>query len=247
MTHWTTLLTQSLRGPLKPRVYRLTDLESMATHIRPTITKNTLRSGLTEMIQAGQIQKINNSLFINLLSIPKPDCSDAASWLREGAVLSLHSVLGDSGILNNPSRIITAVVPLSCDAPDKPKLGVTTTSTGVSYHFFGLPSHHFYSEERGDDISDFYSFSPKNGTPRATIEKALLDYIYLGYSPRSNLTPLPKDIDINSIDYDRLMRMGKLLNVMQPLERFLAEYQNLIPETDALPQILTPSKKSLKI
>jgi len=51
-------------------------------------------------------------------------------WLRPGAVISLQTVLGDSGVWNNFTDWVTAVVPLS-QRYTTPSLGSQETAAGT--------------------------------------------------------------------------------------------------------------------
>ena len=58
--------------------------------------------------------------------------------------------------------------------------------------------------------------------PRATPEKALLDWIYLGDSPRTKLAPPPLDIDLERLDKRRLKRLADRMKLSKHLEEYLA-------------------------
>jgi hypothetical protein len=49
--------------------------------------------------------------------------------------------------------------------------------------------------------------------PRATTEKALLDWIYLGDSPRTKLAPPPLDIDLERVHKRRLKRLAERMKL----------------------------------
>ena len=58
--------------------------------------------------------------------------------------------------------------------------------------------------------------------PRATSEKALLDWIYLGASPRTKLSGPPLDIDLDRLDTARLTRLSRRMNLASELKDYLA-------------------------
>lgn len=62
---------------------------------------------------------------------------------------------------------------------------------------------------RLEDVQDLrYAY------PRATPERALLDWIYLGASPRSRLAPPPGDIRLKGMNSVRLGRLAKAMGIV---------------------------------
>ena len=70
-------------------------------------------AGSRKAVAANRLQRVVRGLFLNRLITPPPQLCEAAVWLRPGAVISLQTVLGDSGVWNNYTEWVTAVVPLS--------------------------------------------------------------------------------------------------------------------------------------
>jgi len=58
--------------------------------------------------------------------------------------------------------------------------------------------------------------------PRARTEKALLDWIYLGDSPRTKLAFPPLDIDLERVDKSRLKRLADRMKLSKQLDEYLA-------------------------
>ena len=52
---------------------------------------------------------MGSGLFLNSRAVPPAELTEVAAHIRSGAVISLHSVLGECGFLNNPSAIVVAV------------------------------------------------------------------------------------------------------------------------------------------
>ena len=126
-------------------------------------------------------------------------------------------MLGDAGVLNNPSHTVTAVVPIDPGAPP-PKLGRMPTRTGM-LQFFGLPRRIL---EAGDP-QDRLGSSVVQDHVRATPEKALLDWLYLGLSPRSRRTCPPRgDIDVTLLDRARLKRLARAMDLDEALAAWVA-------------------------
>jgi hypothetical protein len=59
--------------------------------------------------------------------------------------------------------------------------------------------------------------------PRASPEKALLDWIYLGGSPRTKLASPTLDIDLERLDKRRLKRLADQMKLSKPLAEYLAQ------------------------
>lgn len=58
--------------------------------------------------------------------------------------------------------------------------------------------------------------------PRATSEKALLDWVYLGASPRTKIALPPIDIDMELLDRDRLERLAAKMGLDVRLKDYLS-------------------------
>lgn len=178
-------------------------------------------SSLTHWLKAararGKLQPVVAGLYINRFRARPGTLEDAAHWLKLDAVLSLNTVLGDAGVLNNPSHTVTAVVPIDPGAPP-PKLGRMPTRAGM-LQFFGLPRRILEAGEPEDRLAA----SIGEDHVRATPEKALLDWLYLGLSPRSRRTLPPKeDIDLDLLDRVRLKRLARTMGLEEALADWLA-------------------------
>lgn len=181
-------------------------------------------SSLTHWLKAararGKLQPVVEGLYINGFRTPPGSLADAAHWLRADAVVSLNTVLGDAGVLNNPSHTVTAVVPIDRGAPP-PKLGRRETRAGY-LHFFGLPRRILEAGDPEDRLERTHL--PVLDHVRVTPEKALLDWLYLAHSPRSRRTLPPRgDIDVTLLDRARLKRLGRAMGLMPTLETWLGE------------------------
>lgn len=139
--------------------------------------------------------------------------SEAARYMRNDVVLSLHHVLGNAGVLNNPTAWVTGVIPLG---PIKNALDVELEN-GVMLKFAYLDPDFFNPLLRKDALEPFAT------VPTATPEKALLDLLHLASSPRGSkrwTLPPAHDWDLDVLDADRLDRLAKQLNMEGPLNEF---------------------------
>lgn len=164
----------------------------------------------------GKFQPVQRGLFLNRFRVPPGQLADAAAWLQSDTIVSLNTVLGDAGVLNNASHVVTAVVPVDRHAP-RPSLGRQRTQAGT-FHFFGIPRR---IVEAGAD-HDRLALHQQHEQLRATPEKALLDWLYLAASPRSHRTWPPRgDIDLDLLDSKRLRRLAVAADMKEVLETWL--------------------------
>lgn len=177
-------------------------------------------SSLTHWIRGAvaeeRLRPVQRGLYLNAYRARPGQPADAAAWLRPEAVVSLNTVLGDAGVLNNPVRTTTAVVPLDAGAPP-PKLGRQTTRAGT-FQFHGIPRRIL---EAGDP-EDRLELAETREHARATPEKALIDWLYLAASPHSRRTTPPRDdLDLDLLDRPRLKRLARGAGVSDSLDRLL--------------------------
>ena len=177
-------------------------------------------SSLSHWLKSAQarakLTRVQRGLYLNAFRTPSGTLADVTGWLRSDAVVSLNSVLGDAGVLNNPSRVVTAVVPLDGVAP--PRLGRKHTHAGL-LHFFGVPRRVLEAGEAADRLQAQAGLEHVRATP----EKALIDWLYLAASPRSHRTwPVRGDLDVALLDKQRLRRLARAAGVEDILDDWLA-------------------------
>lgn len=212
MKPWQIRLEQLLRAPDAPPVLTRDLLERFARSSRESaghnytaLSRSSFSHWIKHAVQQGKLQTVQRGLYLNYLRASPGVLADAMPWLQRDAVVSLNTVLGDAGVLNNPTTIITAVVPIDAGAPPPARLGRKKTRAG-SVHFFGIPRRLFEAGAVEDRLQPSDAFEH----PRATPEKALLDWLYLGASPRSRRTPPPRaDIDLSMLNAKRLARLAR--------------------------------------
>lgn len=196
-------------------------------------------SSLTHWIRGAvaeeRLRPVQRGLYLNVFRARPGHPADAAAWLRPEAVVSLNTVLGDAGVLNNPVRTTMAVVPLDAGAPP-PKLGRQTTRVGT-FQFHGIPRR---TLEAGDP-DDRLEFGETREHARATPEKALVDWLYLAASPHSRRTAPPRDdLDLDLLDRPRLQRLARAAGVGTGLQHLVAPSPE--PEQTARPTETTGSR-----
>lgn len=219
MKAWQMLLEERLGADDAPAVLNRDLLNRMACSARAgggPVPASSLTHWLKTARTRNKLLPVVAGLYLNRYRASPGSLADAVHWLRADAIVSLNTVLGDAGILNNPSQLVTAVVPLNRGAP-LPKLGRQVTQAGT-VQFFGLPRRILDAGETDDRLEPVAS----RDHARATSEKALLDWLYLAKSPRSRRTSPPKsDIDLALLNRRRLKRLAMAMDIKLELDTWL--------------------------
>lgn len=176
----------------------------------PETSDGARRSCVSELCRAGLLTKVTRDIVLNSSRMPPPPLTSAARLLMSNSVVSLHSVLGEAGFLNNPSSEATAVVPLSL----RRKVGVIETLGGFRFRFRALPDDFFPKE------GDLSCYDKRKSWPSFVPEKALVDWLALSMRPasRSDLTPPPLDSDESVLDADLLNELAERFDVSRELK-----------------------------
>ena len=175
--HWSTRLELALAEPSALRVLDTASIIQLANNVRRDISKPTVGRWIQEAVAANRLQRVVRGLYLNRLIAPPAQLCEAAVWQRPGAVISLQTVLGDSGAWNNFTQWVTAVVPLS-SRYTTPSLGRIETGAGT-FVFRGVPERVLEAGVERDRLATELDYR------RATPEAALLHWLYLSASPRS--------------------------------------------------------------
>ena len=181
---------------------------------RKKAARNTVFNWIRNQTEAGVLRPVTRGLYLNQLARPQPTASEAACFVRSGAIVSLQTVLGDAGITNSYSDIVTSVLPARGRVAQSSR---SVVANGVEYRFHAMPAR-LLNDEAGNaedriDLDVLYA--------RASPEKALMDWIYLGNSPRTKLAPPPLDIDLDRLDKRRLRRLAERMKLSKQLHDYL--------------------------
>lgn len=206
--NWKHLAEAALISLGAPRVVTIQDLQSYAML---NAEKRPSASAVTRWVrilnETGKLQQVTRGVYLNRMAGPSVHSAEASQYIRRGAVVSLAWVLECSGALNNFGDTVTCVVPQCSDfAP--PRVGERKTTAG-QFRFYAMPMTVLSAgRENIEDVQDL------NFTyPRATPERALLDWIYLGASVRSRLSPPPFDIRMHQMSQPRLKRLARAVGI----------------------------------
>ena len=92
---WTLQAENLLLGPDTPRVLSSLELERIASTTRPGIARATLFKWIKRLVSAGRLVAVSRGLYLNRMASPLVTAAEAAQYIRSGAIVSMHSVLGE--------------------------------------------------------------------------------------------------------------------------------------------------------
>lgn len=104
--------TSILLGADAPRIVTVPMLAAALSHKRKRPARGTLFKWIREQTASGVLRPVTRGLYINQLARPVPPAAEAAGYVRAGAIVSLQTVLGEAGVTNSYSDIITSVIPI---------------------------------------------------------------------------------------------------------------------------------------
>lgn len=184
---------------------------------------------IRDLVGSRAIHKVHDGVYVNNLLSTMPSPSEALHLVVPNAILSLQTVLGQAGVLNNPVHIYTCVQP-SSDETEEGDVQLSGMRSSIDNQ---SPLFHAYTIDKGvmtsgsaeDNIDRSFSH------PRATIERAFCDWIYLAsLEDKVFGSEPPLDCDLEDMDMDRLHRIaeaigisGRLSNWLQRHEAYLAD------------------------
>lgn len=205
----TTTIVIALRRRDAPRVATTTGLEGFLDALGFMRARRNLDVALPTLVEAGFLRRVQKGLFLNTLAQPPAVLDEVAPFLRSGAVISLQRLLGATGVANNPTPLITAVVPLSAERP-APSLGQVNTALGA-FRFHGIQESVLLAGNPEDRLIALGSRPIPGKVPLATPEKALIDWIYLAHTPRNRIGGEPPawDMDVTLLDRARFLRLAR--------------------------------------
>lgn len=212
-------LLDILRQPHQPRVWTTRTL-TYTLDSPPATTARIIRWA----VEGKLLKPVREGIYLNGMAFPEVAMAEAASLIRSGAVVSLQSVLGDAGVLNNPTLDVTCV--LATTAPSTSG-GTVESMQGTRFTFRRIAPKMLVVGELEDRFEQGVRYL------RATPEKALMDWLALGVSPHSTITMPPyHDIDIDELDRGRLERLARAMDLEDQLRIFLKEQERVTVEVN---------------
>lgn len=217
---WKFALLGGLAASGTPRVFTAAAFERFVQRYRPGASPGTARSMARSLAQAGALRIVSNGLLLNRRTTPPAEVQEAATYIRAGAIVSLQSVLGEVGFLNNPAGIVVAVLPSS--ATKRPRLGEVRSSGGYVFRFHGLAEQFFPQTE----AQRFQMLQPGRHCAMFRPEAALLQWLHLARMRRSSLTPPPLDVDMETLDLTLLDELAARWKLTQVLAQWSARVRD---------------------
>lgn len=215
-------VSKRLRDLDAPRVVTHAMLERLADHLRPGVAKTTVARLAEQAEGFGMLVRTGRGRWVNRLADPPATPEETIPFLRRGAVVSLATVLGDAGVLNNWTPDIQCVVPAISGAP-RPAVtpayldGLSAGRRSVTFRVLPLDVLHLPTARPGDLLDRSVRY------PRATPEAALCHWLYLASSPYSSLAaPTRGDVDLDHLDETRLRRLTRLFGIEDAMARWVA-------------------------
>ncbi|WP_155803372.1 hypothetical protein [Bordetella sp. FB-8] len=182
--------------------------------------RSSVQRWITEMLEGSKLQAVTKGLYLNRLGHPRDNAAEAAHWIRRGAVLSLSWVLEQAGVMNNYGDTYTCIIPTE-SSWTTPSLAIRDVPGIGRFRFFALRTE-LMDEAVGkqEDVFDL-RFNYRRATP----EKALLDWIYLGHSHRSTLSLPPLDIEADRLSLPRLKRLARGMGMAAQWENWWSAWR----------------------
>jgi hypothetical protein len=226
--------TSILLGAEAPRVLTIPMIAAVLADRRKLRARNTVFRWVRDQVAGGALRPMTRGLYMNQLATPRPTASEAAGIIRTGAIVSLQTVLGEAGITNNFSDVVTSVLPhelghVSSVRPVK--------AADIEFRFHSMPTR--LLDDRAGKAEDRLDLDVKY--PRATAEKAFLDWLYLGSSKYSKIAGPPLDVEVARLDAARLSRLARSMELTQELSAWQARKRKY----DADPDVRENNAKDL--
>jgi hypothetical protein len=193
-----------------------------------------------ELVSEGLVAKVRRGLYLNQALDPKPGWEEAARFVRAGAVVSMHTVLGRT-VTNNYSPYVHAVIPMPPSGRCKPiELAFDSSTqldptTKLRFFFYPMPREVI---EAGDEMDRLAFGVPGSDMDppyeEATPEAALVHWLWLGASPSSGVSPPDPQLDLGELDLDRLARLADAVGVRADADDLVERAQALDASEDDL-------------
>ncbi|CAN7640652.1 hypothetical protein LJR084_005030 [Variovorax sp. LjRoot84] len=180
----------------------------------------TFHRWMSDMTASTKLVEVIKGVYLNRVGRGDVSPAAAAHHVRARSVVSLAWVLEQAGITNNFGDTITCVIPTD-PSWTNPQTGARHTAVGT-FRFFAMPARLVMNHTDFRLLEDVRDL--RFEYPRATPEKAFLDWLYLGASPRSTLTAPPMDLDVKMFDAKRLARVAKQMELENPLRAWMARH-----------------------
>lgn len=210
-------LFESLKSFDAPRVFSVAELTEFARGFMPDVNERKVALFIEQATSFDLLTHAKYGLWINNSAFPTPTLAEAAHRIRKGAVISLHTVLSDAGVLNNFTTEVFSVVPVPENGV-KPSLG-TVDGNSTKFHFKGIRQSVLEAGEEDDRLVPMLSYD------RATPEAAIVHWMYLAGINRSSMHEPDTQCDMEQLDLDRLERLARAANLQDKVLPWVEQCQ----------------------
>lgn len=228
--------TSILLGAEAPRVLTIPMIAAVLADRRKLRARNTVFRWVREQVANGALRPMTRGLYLNQLAAPRPTAAEAAGFIRTGAIVSLQTVLGEAGVTNNFSDVVTSVLP---HEPGHVSSVRPVKAADIEFRFHSMPKR--FLDDRAGEPEDRLDLDVKYA--RASAEKALLDWLYLGGSKYSKIAGPPLDLELERLDSSRLRRLARSMELTGELKAWQARKAKF----DADPDVRENSSKDLQM
>lgn len=191
------------------RVFRFDDLLKIARTVKPGISNALVEQYLDEM-DGLLFKKAPNGLILNSAVFPPVTIGDAVSVLIDGAVVSLHTVLGDRGVLNNYTKNMFCVRPRSISSEV-----VVAEYDGGSIKCFPVDDKLFSIGEYQDRLDRTYLY------PRATVEAAIVHWFWLIKHEVGPFRSMDTQVDLEDVDLECVYMMAEPFGLVDDIKEWV--------------------------
>lgn len=195
----------------------------------PAVYPMMLTRFINRMVATDRLIRVRRDLYANVQHSPRPHPNTAAGQISPGAIISVHTVLGESGVANNPSRITYAVVPEDALVGRSREMRVHAFG---EFRFIGMARTVVEAGSDADRLDMRWRYL------RATTERAICDWVYFATRGRSSGLCMPAwDLDFDGIDRDRLQRLSSAMGVERALDAWLEHKAVVDTDVEASEQV----------
>lgn len=209
-TSWRRALAERFMYGKVPRVFRFDDVLEIARSVNPLIRDAVVGRFLEEM-EGLLFTRGPEDLIFNAHAFPPVTIGDTVPALFKRAVVSLHSVLGDRGVLDSYSPHMIAFCPWS-ERPSRSEIDILDGRIVV----YPIDDKVLSNGELVDRIDRTY------GYPRATAEAAIVHWFWLIKNAPINGPRIGDPTDLFFVDLDCVYAMAEPFGLVGEIREWAA-------------------------
>lgn len=186
---------------------------------------------IDSLVNVKAIHKVTDGIYLNCMADPLPSPAEALKHVVPEGVLSLHMVLGQAGVINNPTQNYTCIRPSSpiTSEGELQLIGQRFNRHNPSplYWAHTMDAKVIDAGDPADNIDATFSY------PRATVEKAFCDWIYLASRDTNEIGGQPPlDCDLDIMDRARLTRIASAMGITRELSAWMDRHHDYLADED---------------